>query len=121
MKLLFIVVLFPFLSFAQFTVQQDTISNSNNELTFSYAINGNVDLIDSINVTLFAVDSTDTLVLFDAVYIADEDDPSLFELFDFDENLNRIKLRIGSFESTLHFSRITIRKLDGILEEFIFN
>lgn len=106
---------------SQYTVSQDTTSNLNNELTFDYTIAGDLSQLDSISIVFSSLSSTDTLSLFNGVYIAEEDDPSSFVLFDFDDDSNVINLRIGSFEYSDFLSIIKIRKLDGTLEEFSFN
>tara|TARA_R110002072_G_scaffold303135_1_gene495210 strand:- start:11008 stop:11382 length:375 start_codon:yes stop_codon:yes gene_type:complete len=124
MKNLFILLVFfgvSFLGNAQFIVTQDTTHRLSNQVTFSYSIAGDLTLIDSLSIHLISTDNGDTLTLFNGVYVVEEDDPSIFELFDFNEDINTINLQLGTYETSTYRATIHVHKLDGILEETIFN
>lgn len=107
--------------FSQSTVERDTLSNDLGELSISYQISGDLTSFESISIQEYEIVNGDTLSIFSGSYDLEEDDPSSFQRFEFDEANSKLTFGIGAFEPGTFHSVITINKLAGLPEEFIIN
>jgi hypothetical protein len=110
-----------FSSLSQTTVTQDTLTNPHDEVDISYTVVGNSSTYTDISIHQFTIVDSDTISVFAGTYNLDEDDPSSFLTFSFDESTGMLVFGIGAFEPGTFYSIIEVVNSSGTEEEFIFN
>lgn len=123
MKLLILTTLsvFSLTAYSQSNVVRDTTTTNMGELSISYTITGDLSTYTSVTIQEFDVVNGDTISIFEGSYDLDEDDPSSFSRFEYDEANSQLMFGIGSYEPGAFHSIITIHKLTGLPEEFTIN
>ena len=104
-----------------FNALRDTSLNESGSIDVSYTVQGDLSQLSSITVSQFLIENSDTTSLFLGVYDLDEDDPADFLSIHVDETDSYIDVVVDSFDVGELDAKITITRLDGVIEEFDFN
>lgn len=106
---------------AQTVATRDTLTNIHKDIEVIFSISSVYDSTSQITIEHFNLVGSDTVSVFVGTYDIDEDDPSDFVTFSLDEAQGNFIFGIGSFIPSPIYSKVTVEKLIGLPEEFIFN
>lgn len=106
---------------AQSTVSRDTLTDIHQDIQVSFSVTSTYDSTEFITIEHFNIVDSDTISVFIGTYNINEDDPSDFVTFSLDEATGIFEFGIGAFIPSPIYSKVTVEKIVGLPEEFIFN
>lgn len=120
-KLIFLfgLVLLPTLIFSQTSgeLQSDTISK--NRIKFTVNLIGEIGDLETVRIEVYQQNETDTLLIQEAHYSMQENDPS--EFYSLVKNENNILFGLGSFDMENYRCRLFIKRENGTETEISLN